>query len=295
MSMVESTRRPRHAPRARGFTLIEIVTVMVLVSALAAVAAVFIVQPFQASSDMATRARLTDTAETALNQIAREVRRAVPNSVRVDTVNGRPVIELLRTRTGGRYRRLSEPGGGGAALVRAQASGSFDVIGGLTDAARIDDGHPGGRDCGEDTGDCVVIYNTSATDATPYNAYLGGNVAGVTAADSGSVSYDAGSAPAFPADSPDQRFSVMDTPVSYVCDPDADNTLTRHTDYGLQNAPSDTPGGSDALLARQVTDCDFRYVPGTATRNGLLTLEITLSDAGERVHLLMQAHVLNAP
>ena len=273
--------------RAGGFTLIESVIVILLIGILAAVSAVFIVQPFEAARDMTRRAELVDAAETALNRMTREIRLAVPNSVRVDG----NAVEFLRTSTGGRYRRLQPSGGGGAALDPTQASGTFDVLGGIRGA--VDDA-AAGRDCADDTtpeGDCLVINNTGTAG---FDAYARDNVAGITNADttSDTISYDAGSASAFPAHSPNQRFQVLDTVVSYVCQ---GNGIDRFAGYGLNTTQQNPPDGTPDLLASDVTACAFDYDTGAGQRHGLVTIDITIERAGETVRLVDQAHVVNVP
>ncbi len=55
----------------RGYTLIDLVMVMVVIGALAAIGGVFIVEPFRASADMTQRAALVDQADLALERIGR--------------------------------------------------------------------------------------------------------------------------------------------------------------------------------------------------------------------------------
>jgi len=50
-----------------------------------------------------------------------------------------------------------------------------------------------------------------------------------------------------------------------------------------------------ALLVDSVHSCIFRYRPGNAMRGGLVTIELVLEQAGERISLLQQVHVDNAP
>src|SRR5205814_7956125 len=68
----------------RGFTLLEAVLVIAMTGIVAAMVAVFIRAPVNAYVDQARRAELSDAADTALRRMAREVQRALPNSVRVD-------------------------------------------------------------------------------------------------------------------------------------------------------------------------------------------------------------------
>src|SRR3954451_3460724 len=93
-------RRIRHkGQRRRGMTLIEMVIAMAI-AAIVVGMSIFLVTPLQQSVDTTTRAELTDIADNALQRISRDVRLALPNSVRA---NGN-AVEFIPLRTGGRYR-----------------------------------------------------------------------------------------------------------------------------------------------------------------------------------------------
>ncbi|NIO42154.1 MAG: prepilin-type N-terminal cleavage/methylation domain-containing protein, partial [Burkholderiales bacterium] len=81
------TGKPWHAlsnPAVQaGFTLAEAVIVIAVLGIISAAAAVFIRGPIAAYFDVARRAEMVDTADTALRRIARDLQRALPNSVRV--------------------------------------------------------------------------------------------------------------------------------------------------------------------------------------------------------------------
>lgn len=274
--------------RQRGFTLVEMIMVIVLLGILSTVLIVFIVTPFQAARDIERRADLVDAADLALSRMSRELRGALPNSVRV---HGSRHIEFIGTVTGGRYRRLPEPGGGSDLFVPARSSDSFDVLGGLIDSGLVATRAPG-FNCGTGAGHCLSVFNTGQPG---FNAYAGDNLAAITAASAGSISYDRGvSGPAFATHSPRQRFFVADTVVSYVCDP-ASGQLRRHSGYGLSSGAPGLPADGGELAVDQVADCQFSYAPGTATRRGLVSLRLDLQEEGERVFLLVQAQVLNTP
>jgi MSHA biogenesis protein MshO len=88
------SRRVQH-----GFTLIEAIMVIVITGILAGVVAVFITRPVQGYVDSVRRAELTDVADVALRRIGRDVRLALPNSLRV---SGNSCIEFIMTKGGGR-------------------------------------------------------------------------------------------------------------------------------------------------------------------------------------------------
>lgn len=64
-----------------GFTLIEMIVVMVITGILGGMVALFIRGPVQGYVDSARRAGMTDIADTALSRITRDIRTAAPNSV----------------------------------------------------------------------------------------------------------------------------------------------------------------------------------------------------------------------
>ncbi|WP_181918701.1 type II secretion system protein [Wenzhouxiangella sediminis] len=270
--------------RSRGFTLIELILVIVLVGILAVVATVFILPPFQAAADIERRAMLVDAADLAVNRITREVRNALPNSL---VVSGNR-IEFISTVTSGRYRRLPAPGGGSDIFVPAQSSGSFDVLGGLLDAGAVQT-RSAGTDCGTNAGHCLSVYNTGQPG---YDAWTGGNIAAITAVSGSSISYDSGgSGPPFATHSPQQRFHVISRTVRYSC---GGGQLRRWSGYALSQLGNPLSGAGN-LVADNVTSCQFAYNPGTSARRGLLTVRLDLADEGESIFLLGQAQVLNTP
>lgn len=285
----------------QAFTLIELILVIVITGILAGILFTILRGPVQSSLDVQRRANLVGIAETALQRMSREVRLALPNSVRI---SGGGALEFLRTVDGGRYRERPP----GDKFQPNRNSDSFDVLGGLVNAADIDDDGTNSNDCIAGNADCLVIYNTGqpatvaeATASTKSaNAYLGistnydGNIATVSDAPGNTLEYDNSDVPGwkFAFESPRQRFQIVDTPVSYVCSGDQ---IVRYDGYAIQPTQPVPPPGSGNLLIDKVSACNFTYDPGTSTRAGLLTFSITVSDQGQDITLLQQVQVENVP
>jgi MSHA biogenesis protein MshO len=257
----------------RGFTLIEMIVVMVIVGILAALGGMFIARPIEGFVDLSRRAALVDAADNALRRMQRDIRQALPNSIRI--AGGGQWLELLHTTDGGRYRARGP--NNILDFTQADADG-FNVLGALSGTPTVGNG--------------LVIYNLAAT-GTVGNAYSGDNRRAV-AAGSSATSIQFSPTTPFPFRSPYQRFFLVDGPVSYGFNT-TNGTLERHAGYAINASQSAPTGGTTSVMAEHVSSCTFTYSPGTPQRSGLVTLRLTLTDAGETITLLHQVHVENAP
>jgi MSHA biogenesis protein MshO len=249
----------------RGFTLVEAIVTIVLTGILVAAVAVFLRVPVQGYLDVQRRADLTDTADNALRRIARDLRQALPNSIQI--TGGGSQIQFIPIKAAGRYREAAP---GDPLDFANPADTSFDVIGpGVNIAA----------------GDFLVIYNLGITGS---DAYAGNNRRTATST-GGGVTAVTFSGAQFPFASPARRFQVVGTPASYIC---SGGLLTRYWNYAYGVTP---PAGSSALLASNVSACQFAYAIGITAQNALVTLQLGITRDNETVSLVHQAHVSNVP
>lgn len=286
--------------RDSGFTLVEAIVVIVILAIVSSVVAVFIRGPVQGYFDSARRAGMSDVADTALRRMARDVRLAVPNSVRATLSGGVYYLEFVPTLSGGQYRQndvcFTSGVGGGCVQIAA-------LNGVLSGAA---------------AGNSIAIYNTNNNAAADCSGnapsiYCGQNRAAITgvaaAADAtyGSAEINLNFAsmvfnPSLAASMPGQRFQIFSGPVSYACAPavtgtDGSGTLTRYSGYALQAAQPTAFGAGvgHALLAGNVSGCTISYTDGVLGNRGLITLWLTIMTQGESVSLMQQVHVDNTP
>lgn len=267
--------------RARGVTLIEMIMVIVITGIIGAAIALFIRQPVESYVDATRRAQLTDIADTALRRLTRDLRTALPNSVRVDAT-GR-YIEYLQTSGGGRYRAELTDTGTGDVLDFTSADAQFDVIGAMPDFSAAGTKY-------------IVVYNlNSAPAVSASNAYGSDNREAYASNNGTAITLAA--AKQFPFASPGKRFHVVQHPVTYHCDL-ATGVLRRYWGYAIQLSPQPTPpaGGSSALLASRVSGCSFAYsTSGSTQRTGVVSLTLQISDGGETIRVFQQVHVSNVP
>ena len=115
-------RTRRCSRRSAGFTLVEVVIVITLTGVLAAMVGSFIVRPVQAYLASSARAALVDQADHTLRRIGRDLRIALPNSVRVSA--SQRALELIPTTAGARYATE-----GAGALNFGTLDTAFAVVG----------------------------------------------------------------------------------------------------------------------------------------------------------------------
>jgi MSHA biogenesis protein MshO len=281
---------------------VELVMVIAVAGVLAAALVVFVQPAMQLYLAGRDRGELVHEADAALGLIVRDVRRAVPNSVRIV---GDQCVELVPTRGGGLYRAGPDtvndsgpsctPGANCAAWVDTSAATTvFDVLAGSGGAAAV--------------GDYLVINNQNANDV-----YAGTNRALVTAVSTPAVTsgvqrvsigalqvspgYDGGRFLLVPASRQAVFFSCVGADGTLDADGNGKGTLRLSEAYGFNaSAPTSCPG-SGAVLASHVRSCHFVYDPnqGATQQSGFVWLDIELARSGESAHLSMGAHVNNVP
>jgi MSHA biogenesis protein MshO len=293
----------------RGVTLIELVLTIVIVGIIVAVVT-FFVTPLHQASDLAVRAELTDIAGNALQRIGRDVKLALPNSVRRASVGTSVFLEFIAVRTGGRYRA----DGGGPTGPPGSDCDNDDATLVAPDNDQLSFDLPGGDQCFKTLGkipgsvvagsDQLVLNNYGFSDQNAYQTAGTLNRATIIEIDTGEAGRDRirFTPTTFVRDlhdSPGKRFFIVSGPVTYQCDL-ATGRLYRHAGYGLSPAQPTSFVGTPALLAQHVVACEFEYTPNVSAQLGLLTMRLRLQrqrfdGSAESVALYHAVHVNNAP
>jgi MSHA biogenesis protein MshO len=263
-----------------GFTLVEMIISIVITGIVVSMVAMFGRGQINAYIDAGNRAELSDAADTTLRRVARELQAALPNSVRVSG----NFLEFVPIHDAGRYRAELDSAGGGDILdFSSNTDSTFDVLGPPVTIL---------------SGDQLVVFNLGQTG---WDVYAGTSRRAATAGVGLNKITFSPAGTQFPLASPQRRFQIVGTPVTYEC---AANTLIRHSGYGFIPSPQPTAfgalGGVAAILANDVDNanglgCTFNYTPAILQRNGLVVLRLTLTRNGESVQLLHQVDVQNTP
>jgi MSHA biogenesis protein MshO len=282
----------------RGFTLIELIVVMVITVIMSVSLVVFFRPAVDSYFQSQTRDDLMQAADNAITHMNNDVRAAVPNSVR--TPNNQ-CFEMVPSVAGGRYRAgpdtVNDATCSGATcsawVDTSTATTSFDV---LQHSGRV-----------AQVGDWVVINNQNANDV-----YAGTNRSQITAlstpaATLGVQRFTINSLQVSPGydGARYQLVSNSEQSVTYSCI-GADGTLDangngkgelrRLIGSFAATAPSTCPN-SGYIVTRNVLSCNFVYDPnqGATQQSGFVWMQIEVARAGEKANLSMGAHVSNVP
>lgn len=282
--MRQTSKLPRQ--QALGFTLIELIVVITIIAILATTANKFIANPTQSYFDLETRANLSDSADTALRQMARQIRNALPNTVRT-TSGTDSFIEFIPIKAAGRYRGSKGTSGSDNELDFSLTADTFEVLGNPVTVS---------------SGDELVIYNLGDTGSSAYEVPATNRRSLNTTGTLSTLSFTGGS---FPFSSPAKRFYTISTPVTYACDMTTDTSnkkLLMYSNYAIQSTQPSSIATLDGLtnvrksiLAEHLSTCSFNYNAGISERTAVVNLGIGLTKDTANVRLMHQVSIANTP
>ena len=265
--------------RAAGFTIIELVMVIVLLSIVSLISVRFVSLSMEGAIDTANRQRLGMAAGVVSEQLSRELRSALTNSIRVS--GDQRCIEFIPILSGSRYTDIP----------LNSAEPSFEAV----------SAGPGQGATGH-----VAVYPYAGD---PYNPGSPGVVTEgtTTLPDSGgeqSIAFGSG-AHQFKGASPTRRFFIVGEPVAFR-QVIGSRFLYRYSGYGFQSSVCDSlpisfsaSGATREVVATPLMPDSLRFdfVPPALQRNGVVTFEFDLqsTDSEESIGVSQEVQVRNVP
>ncbi|PVY70322.1 MSHA biogenesis protein MshO [Tamilnaduibacter salinus] len=254
--------------RDRGFTLVELVIVIVLLAVVATISVRFVALSTQGAIDTSARQQRALKAAVISEQVSRALRGALPTSVRT---NGN-CIEWMPIVAGSNY--LNRPKGGN----------SFDAVP-LPGSASAS-----GR---------AVLYPHSGNVYQPSDPGVISPPASM--AGDGTVTFDGGQTHRFKGQSPQRRFYLVASP-RMVCQEPGSRFLYRYRNYGIQSGIGDSkpltmPNREVLAAGVQTGSLAFELTPPSLQRGAVVSFDYTLADpdSGETLDVGQEVQIRNVP
>jgi MSHA biogenesis protein MshO len=280
--------------------------VIAITAIVASMTAVFVLRPVQGYVDLSRRATLVDAAESALRRVARDIRIALPNSVRVTNTGSGFAVELLPTLDGARYATAEVAVPTCENLTGfdpAAADAEFDILGtfsAIVAGTRVVINNQGAGTTNDVYADGVSPSPAAPLVITPVgtSVTIALNPVGTCPAN-GKHHITLSTAHQFRSTSPRGRLFLVTTPVSYLCDTTL-GTLVRYSGYAIQAAQPTTAatlsglGASSARVADRLSACSATSSTTDVQDKGLVTFALTLAEQGEQIRLIHQVQLDNS-
>jgi len=259
---------------SKGFTLVEVIAVIVVLSIVAALGSKSIYRATKSYEATQTRARLVNTGRQTVESMSRQLRVSLSYSVRITNAN--TCLEYMPIVSGGDSIDPVPDIANGAAASSSIAVSPHTV----------------------DTGSAqyVTIGAASSTEvygANNNNANTGvGAVSRATLASDATTSLTLSAAKIWQRNSLGQHFFLLDAPQAFCI---VSNQLRFYSGQDVTSASVNT-GGAYSLMADNVTVVTpFTISTGTENRNTVVSFNITFVKNSESISLNQTVMIRNVP
>jgi len=264
--------------RIDGFTLLELIIVVLLLGIMAVSLGSLTSNTVYSYIDAKDRNRLSQSSKWIIEKISREIREALPQSVRTGVNGNFHCVEFMAIENASSYLNL--PASGNIT--------SFNAVGyNLTTS----------------TANLVAIMPINTSSLYAVNGTLGNVLSIATfAGDPNQVVINLTGATVFNRRSPQNRFYLLNTPVSFCLD-DNNGQLLKYSNYAITATQQFPPAIGNQLGENFFANGTvFNYQTGTLSRAGLLQINLTtqnrnrgLTGTSESINLFHEVHVRNVP
>ncbi|GAA0856550.1 prepilin-type N-terminal cleavage/methylation domain-containing protein [Aliiglaciecola litoralis] len=268
---------------AKGFTLIELVTVLVVLGVVSVGIAGFIRTGTDIYVDVVERDQILSEGRFVVERLKREVTNALPNSLRVGGDASIQCIEFVPVLFSSFYFDIP--------VAPEDPSDTVKVV--ATSASTSTYSYQSGHS--------IVVYPTSINDVygSASKRFLLDSAPTLDPDDNKKLIITLTSDVQFSTDSPSSRAYIVGGPVSYCV---TNKQIYRHADYGFNTSQS-TSLSNGVLMAENIQnnlngsaqDKPFRISQATLTRNAFILMLLRFELNDELVVFNNEVHIPNAP
>ncbi len=274
----------------QGFTLIELVLVIIILGIMSVGISSFISISTQTYLTASNRDELIGNARFVIQRLSRELRNAVPNSIRIENFTTGQCLQFTPIVASSSYIDIP--------VVPEPASDELSVIPFIDDVT--------GADYQYNSGDLITIYPLKTTDiyaetdAVFAKIFQIVGVEVVVDVDTGATAWNINlpNDINFEEDSPTQRLYITNQQVSYCTryiSSESVWTLVRFT-AAITSGSQTYPSSTAFYMAGYLTgDNPFSYLHATLQRNALVQIQLHFTKDGENYVFDHEVHINNVP
>lgn len=265
------------AGQSAGFTLLELVVVIILLAILGVSLGNITQYSMLGYIDGKDRNRLSQSGKWVSERIAREIREALPQSVRSGSNANIHCVEFLP-------------------IVNSSSALDFPANGPISSFTAV------GYDLTFSAGLMIAVMPINSASTYAVNGVIA-NVASITEM-AGQATINLTAATNFTRRSPQARFYLLSAPVAF-CLNDVNGEITRYSGHAISASQAFPPsGGSSVLLGENFSanGAVFNYQPGNLSSAGLLQINLRLQNRSrnlaansESFEIYHEVHVRNVP
>jgi MSHA biogenesis protein MshO len=260
---------------AQGFTLIELITVIIVLSILAVLGGRFIVESTDSYRSTQTRSLLMNTGRQAIERMTRQLRVSLPSSVRI--TNNKMCLEFMPIVSGGNYRGTLVGN-----TYTEYVPDSFNLAAPLNTVIVS----PHAIDFG-------AAQYVSIGAVVPAELYGASPASRATLSSRTNTQLTFTPARGWARNSVNKRFYLLDKPQAFCV---VANQLRFYADQDVTAGSVDL-NSTFSLLAQNVsgTTMPFALTAGSENRNTVVQLDITFTQAAESLNYNHSVMIRNVP